>query len=156
MDWGPSQSNIDPDTIPDNSAPDYMAKLREFHIKYGHYMAEVPHVPDGATIDLRMRLVQEECDEFMDACRTLIEGPFTITPQDGVTQVADALADILYVVFGSALAFGIPIGEIFTEVHRSNMSKSTEKNEYGKTIKGPNWSPPNIIQFIDTPNFGEE
>lgn len=67
-----------------------------------------------------------------------------------IYEVADALADILYVVYGTAAEFGIPIDEIFAEVHKSNMSKLGEdgKPVYrgdGKVLKGPNFKLPDII-----------
>ena len=58
-------------------------------------------------------------------------------------------ADLLYVVYGAAHAFGIPIDECFEEVHNSNMSKlgADEKPIYredGKVLKGPNFYEPNL------------
>jgi len=65
--------------------------------------------------------------------------------------VADGLADVLYVVIGTAVAYGIDIQEVFDEVHRSNLSKTVwdeeqqrytiEKDEFGKGIKPPTYSP---------------
>lgn len=34
------------------------------------------------------------------------------------------LADLLYVVYGTAVAFGLPIDAMFDEVHASNMTKN--------------------------------
>ena len=40
-----------------------------------------------------------------------------------MVEVADALTDLLYVVYGAGHAFGIDLDECFAEVHRSNLSK---------------------------------
>jgi predicted HAD superfamily Cof-like phosphohydrolase len=62
--------------------------------------------------------------------------------------VAHELADLLYVVFGTAVAFGIPIDEVFAAVARANMSKidsSTGKPfevDGGKVRKGPDYYDP--------------
>ena len=117
---------------------DYVAMLREFHTKYGHYIADRPKIPAINHVILRRRLIAEEAKEFDYAAST-----------GDLVEIADALADLLYVTVGSAIAFGIPIEEIFTEVHRSNMTKSTEMDEYGKTIKGPNFELPKIKEILD-------
>lgn len=72
--------------------------------------------------------------------------------------IADGLGDLLYVVFGTAAAFGINIQEVFDEVHRSNMTKPVwdeelqrwyiAKDEFGKGLKGPNYSPADISPII--------
>jgi predicted HAD superfamily Cof-like phosphohydrolase len=62
--------------------------------------------------ELRCALIEEEAAEFRAAV------------EDGdIVAVADAIADLLYVVYGAALTFGIPAHAVFTEVHRSNMTK---------------------------------
>src|SRR6056300_1010291 len=68
-------------------------------------------------------------------------------------EVSDALTDLLVVIYGAGHAFGIDLDQCFLEVHRSNMSKLGEDGkpiyrEDGKVLKGPNYSPPNIAQFL--------
>lgn len=115
---------------------DYLGMVKEFHTKYGHYTSPKPHSRlniSQETMLLRDRLIAEEIDEFASA----------VSP----TDIADALGDILYVVFGAALAYGIPINEVFAEIHRSNMTKSTLKDEFGKTIKGE-YEPARIAMIL--------
>jgi len=120
---------------------DYMAMLKEFHNKYNHHQSNKPCIPNELHIRmLRVKLIQEESQEFTNAAH------------DNIIEIADALADLLYVTFGTALTYGIPIDEVFTEVHRSNMTKSMEKDTKsikGKTIKGPNWEPPKIGEILE-------
>jgi predicted HAD superfamily Cof-like phosphohydrolase len=111
--------------------------VQEFHLKYGHPVAVGLCLPDDATLLLRSRLIVSEAAEFVDAASN----------GDGV-EMADALADILYVVYGTAVVLGIDLEKVFSEVHRSNMSKSTEKDAGGKTIKGPDYGPPDIAGVL--------
>jgi predicted HAD superfamily Cof-like phosphohydrolase len=130
---------------------DYVAKLEEFHKKYNHYTGSHAHVPPERIVELRCKLINEEMIElFNELNYDWIQG-IALSNKADLVEVADALGDILYVVFGTALAFGIDIDAVFTEIHRSNMTKSTETNNYGKTIKGPDWEPPNLKPII----FGE-
>lgn len=129
---------------------DYEGMLKQFHTKYGHYMSyELNHPPDDVIV-LREKLITEEAQEFYDASYRFHTDE---RPTPDLVEIADALADILYVTFGAALAYGIPIAEVFEEVHRSNMTKSMLKDEKsikGKTIKGPNWEPPRIKEILES------
>jgi predicted HAD superfamily Cof-like phosphohydrolase len=70
-----------------------------------------------------------------------------------INKLAKELADLLYVVYGTAAAYGIPIDDVYREVHRSNMSKLGEDGkpiyrEDGKVLKGPNYSPANVEKIL--------
>lgn len=86
-------------------------QVREFHKTYSQPIRTIPtiNVPERK---LRLDLILEEVKELQDALEA-----------DDIVEVADALGDIAYVVFGAALTFGIPLDEIIDEIHRSNMSK---------------------------------
>ena len=103
-------------------------------------------LPDKQTQKLRVRLIQEELTELIQALAT-----------DDEVEVADALTDILYVTYGAGHAFGIDLDKCFQEVQDSNMSKlgSDGKpiyNESGKVMKGPNYFEPNLTQYLNTKN----
>ena len=71
-----------------------------------------------------------------------------------LNEVADALTDILYVTYGAGCAYGIDLDKCFKEVQRANMSKLGKDgkpiyNEKGKVMKGPNYSAPNLKQFVE-------
>ena len=87
------------------------------------------------------RLMLEELVEFYDA-------------QSQVERL-DALLDLQYFLDGTFLAYGFDKVKdaAFVEVHRSNMSKLFEDGkprfrEDGKVLKGPNFSPPDLMQFL--------
>lgn len=112
---------------------DYTNMLRAFHEAFGHYMQNRPgpHIPPE-TVFLRKRLVAEECGELFEAMNA-----------HDIVEIADALADLLYVTFGTAVAYGIPIDEVFDAVHQSNMAKlGGGKDADGKSLKPPGWRPP--------------
>ena len=91
---------------------------------------------------LRVSLINEELEEFKEAIKN-----------DDLKEVADALTDILYVTYGAGFAYGINLDKCFREVQRANMSKLGDDgkpiyNEKGKVMKGPNYSEPNLKEFV--------
>lgn len=98
-------------------------------------------VPDEVKA-LRCALIEEEAGEFREALEA-----------GDIIEVADAIADLLYVVYGAARTFGIPVREVFAEVHRSNMTKLDDNGEPilradGKLMKGPDFSPPELLPIL--------
>ena len=93
--------------------------------------------------DLRLSLIEEELVELKEAIEN-----------KNLTEVADALTDILYVTYGAGHAFGINLDECFDEVQKSNMSKlgidgKPIFNDKGKVMKGPNYFKPNFSKLIE-------
>ena len=91
---------------------------------------------------LRISLISEELEELKKAIK-----------DNNILEVADALADILYVTYGTGHAFGIDLDKCFNEVQASNMSKLDLNgkpifNEHGKVMKGPNYFKPDLSQFL--------
>ena len=117
-------------------------KVKNFMTIYGQEVKESASFPDENIIKLRLKLIKEELEELEQALN-----------DKNLLEVADALTDILYVTYGAGHSFGINLDACFKEVQRSNMSKLDENgkpiyNEYGKVMKGPNFSKPNLKQFI--------
>ena len=115
----------------------------DFMEAFGQEVEIQPTWPDFNTRELRVDLIQEEVDELVEA----------IANKDMV-EIADALTDILYVVYGSGHTFGIDLDECFTEVHASNMSKLGEdgtpiKAENGKVMKGPGFFAPDLESILN-------
>ena len=91
---------------------------------------------------LRISLISEELEELKQAIS-----------EKNLTEVADALTDILYVTYGAGHAFGIDLDKCFDEVQNSNMSKLDENgkpiyNEAGKVMKGPSYFKPDLSKFL--------
>ena len=101
-----------------------------------------PVFPEEHIQKLRVDLIEEELDELQ----------LGIDNQD-IVEVADALTDLLYVVYGAGHAFGIDLDECFQEVHQSNMSKLGEdgrpiKREDGKVLKPDTYFPPDLKSVL--------
>lgn len=109
----------------------------------GQEVKSLPEFPNDDTVMLRVDLIEEELAELLIAIEN-----------SNITNVADALADLLYVVYGTGAAFGINLNDVFKEVHDSNMSKvlpdgSVLKREDGKILKPEGYFPPNINKILD-------
>ncbi len=94
---------------------DCLNQVAEFHRTFKHPILEIPQIPSKQRSDLRVSLIAEELKELQEAI-----------DNNDIVEVADALADIQYVLAGAILEFGL--GEkfraLFDEVQRSNMSKA--------------------------------
>jgi len=115
--------------------------VREFHERFGLTRNPRPTVPSGNVHRLRTLLIDEELAEFRNAGEA----------QD-LVGVADALADMLYAVYGAAVEYGIDLEPVFMEIHRSNMSKGGQAcgcRPDGKVLKGLGYRPPNVREVIE-------
>lgn len=115
----------------------------DFMEVFGQDVKDVPDFPDLATQELRYELIKEELIELREAMDS-----------EDIVEVADALTDILYVVYGAGHAYGIDLDCCFAEVHASNMSKLGEDGrpiyrEDGKVLKGPKYFEPNLEYVLD-------
>jgi predicted HAD superfamily Cof-like phosphohydrolase len=108
-----------------------------FHRAFGLPRGTAPALPDQAVRNLRRNLLAEEWQEYL-----------TAESEDDIVEIADALADMIYIACGTAVAYGIPLDKVFAEVHRSNMAKLVDgkviRREDGKVLKPANWSPPDV------------
>ena len=119
-----------------NDLPDLtpQSMVERFHRLFDIVVQQKPGLVDERTRLLRERLIQEEFDELKQAMA-----------QEDLPAIAKELADLLYVVYGTAVSYGIDMGPVFSEVHRSNMSKvGGYKREDGKWVKPPSYSPASI------------
>jgi predicted HAD superfamily Cof-like phosphohydrolase len=125
---------------------DIAAAVAEFHAASSLPVRQAPSAEiDHALARLRVALLEEEVGEFVAA-----------SEQGDLVGIADALADIVYVVYGTALTYGIDLDEVLREVHRSNMSKLGRDgkpliSDDGKVLKSETYFPPNIASALGLP-----
>lgn len=120
--------------------------VKEFHEVFKIGSREIPEgkIPEAEYL-LRHKLMQEENDEYLEACR-----------RGDLVEIADALGDKMYILFGSILKHGLQykIEEIFDEIQKSNMSKLDENGrpifrEDGKIMKSKNYFKPDIQKILE-------
>lgn len=138
-------------------------QVRAFHEAFGVPVLDRPQVPSDERVRLRLRLVAEEFFELLTAAndrtahewvnaairnaRWAVDDAINGIDAAGVnlTEFADALGDLDYVIEGTRLEFGIDGGPIADEIHRANISKvGGPIREDGKQLKPPGWTPPDI------------
>ena len=120
---------------------DKIQAVKEFHKAFKLDYLEQPKANIGLEKNkLRFNLMREENEEYLEAANN-----------NDITEVADALGDMLYILCGTIIEHGMQhkIDEIFNEIQSSNMSKlGADGNpiyrEDGKVLKGPNYFKPDI------------
>jgi len=122
----------------------------KFHKKFGCVRNDDPSLLMEADFKVRHALMEEENQEYLEACE-----------ESDIIGVADALGDKLYILLGTIVSHGMQhiIGDIFEEIHRSNMSKLDEdgnpiingengvldeEKPLGKVLKSENYSKPDL------------
>ncbi|MDO5728934.1 MAG: GNAT family N-acetyltransferase [Actinomycetaceae bacterium] len=140
------------------------ALVHQFHEVYGLpiKLGQRPDV-DIDRVHMRMGLISEEYAELVGAvygrgARDIIERAQTeaVAGDDGTRDTiesADALADLIYVVYGMALETGIDLDAVLDEVQASNLSKLGADGkpiyrEDGKVLKGPGFFNPHIARAL--------
>ena len=116
-------------------------EVKKFQTAVGQNVSEVPQFPDENERVLRRKLLKEEVEEYFDG-----------EDKDDLENVAKELADIIYIVCGTAASYGIPLDRVFNEVHRSNMEKLVDgkvvRRDDGKILKPEGWTAPDIKSVL--------
>jgi predicted HAD superfamily Cof-like phosphohydrolase len=112
-----------------------------FHAAFGLVARDrpTPLPPDLAR--QRQVLLEEETAEVADAVR-----------RGRLDEIARELADVVYVAYGTALAYGIDLDAVLAEVHRANMSKLGEDGRPvirdGKVMKSASFRAPQVADVL--------
>lgn len=116
-------------------------EVQEWMKKAGQECPDKPTIASEEVAYLRYKLINEEFTELQ-----------TGMDLEQLVTIADAIGDLLYVVLGTAVAYGIDMEPVWHEIHRSNMTKfiDGQRREDGKWIKGPSYSPANLRPIIET------
>lgn len=119
--------------------------VKKFHDAFGLDVSEHKIANLGMAKNLlRYKLMREENEEYLEAANN-----------NDMTEVADALGDMLYILCGTIISHGMQhkIEEVFDEIHRSNMSKLGSDGqpiyrEDGKVLKGPKYFKPDLDKIL--------
>lgn len=116
-----------------------MALVREFHEKFGLPIGSGWF--DGGERRLREALLSEEHGEYLEA-----------EDRDEFEAIADALGDMVSVIYGTALSYGIDLDAVLAEIHRSNMTKERDpamQYPAKNIVKGEGYEPPNLRPILE-------
>lgn len=118
------------------------SQVKQFNTTYKKEMSDKPRLPTEPEATLMNNLILEELQELNEAMDS-----------GNLIEIADAVADIIYVTAQQASLIGLPIDALLREVQRSNLSKLGADGkpifrEDGKVLKGPNFSEPDIAGVL--------
>jgi len=157
--WFGPEEHLPP--IPNPRDPE--ALVRQFHLTYNLPIATGPANVAIDRVHMRMSLIAEEFAELVGAIygdaaeHAILQAVAAARAADDgrrdTVGAADALADLIYVVYGMALETGIPLDEVLRAVQRSNLSKLGEDGRPiyrpdGKVLKGPGFFEPRIAEVL--------
>ncbi|MCQ9385093.1 MazG nucleotide pyrophosphohydrolase domain-containing protein [Brevibacterium moorei] len=150
----------------------YVEAARKFALASGQACETTPVMPTPADGGLAMELVEEEYDEVLAAIEKI--DSYAYEERKGMTfyegcpaphipvaphlhaELADGIADLIFVLIRAAQTFGIDIEAVCDTVASSNLSKinpdtgEVPKRDDGKVLKGPQWidDKPLILSII--------
>lgn len=117
---------------------DWVENVLEFHKKFRPAMiGATPAAPAVDVGHLRMRFVREEFGELEDAFA-----------EHDIPEMADAIADLIYVLIGQAITYGIDIRPVWDAVHAANMAKTAGTRADDKVQKPPGWVAPDVAAIL--------
>lgn len=116
-------------------------KIKDFHNACDVDIRTEPGLPAGEVRKLRIALLKEEFEEYLEGEKN-----------NDIVEIADALGDMLVIIFGTSLSYGIPLDKVFNEIHVSNMTKVINgkviRRMDGKIMKPASYEPPNIEKIL--------
>jgi predicted HAD superfamily Cof-like phosphohydrolase len=116
----------------------FFRDVLDFHRKFAQVIGapeeQKARIGSQELVKFRLSLIKEELSELEEALEA-----------GDLVETADALADLIYVTIGTAIAFGIDLRPVWYEVQKSNMAKEGGATRAdGKLLKPAGWKPPNI------------
>lgn len=127
--------------------------VAEFHIATNDAV-DVPRNKWTTTLlNHRVRLIREEVFELLEELETAATLD-TLPSRNAAERILKELADVQYVISGTAVSLGLDLELAFQRVHESNMSKldpytrTVARDGRGKVLKGPHYKPPCLEDLI--------
>jgi predicted HAD superfamily Cof-like phosphohydrolase len=122
--------------------------VKEFHQKFDIIVNDRPTHLTKRKLQERVECMQEELNEFKDACEK----------QDLAAQ-ADALVDLVYFAKGTAVMLGLPWQDLWDDVHSANMEKVRGVGPRGHAVdcvKPAGWIPPQTAVILKDAGYNRE
>ena len=124
-----------------------MKRVREFHEKM-ELAIDQPYSKE--LMDFRLKLLFEEIQELASAALDIETTTNTEERNVMMQDLLKEMCDVVYVIKGMAVSFGMDFDKAFELVHKSNMSKlPLIKDATGKVQKGLNYEPPVLEGLIN-------
>lgn len=128
----------------------FFTNVQEFHEAMELDRGETdfrPHLLAPGVMAKRLDFLAEELEELLDAVK-----------RESVPSIADAIADAIYILLGTAVMMQLPFQDIWNAVHSSNMQKrpanpgevggGNERPYAQKVTKPEGWKPPDILTIL--------
>ena len=115
-----------------------------FHKLFGVPIAPHPTIPPEERLEFRRKFIQEEVDELAGAM-----------DEENFAEILDGIVDLIYVLLGMAIEYGLPVNEGWDEVHTSNMRKVGPDGkpimsvDGQKILKPSGWVRPDLQRLIN-------
>lgn len=117
----------------------------DFQRKFELPQQELPSILPNELLEFRTKFLQEELNEFKEACE-----------KNDVVLAMDALIDLVYVAFGTAHMMNVPFYEAWQHVHAANMRKvrakkveDSKRNSTFDVIKPEGWINPHEMLCVE-------
>lgn len=132
-----------------------LTKIAHAQSDVANFMIEVKGLTLSLEPDIPVTLVRNLCaalirEEAQETYLALERAPDALEALDVLVEVADGLADLIYVCLYTANAYGIDMEPVWNEVQRTNMAKKGgPMSPTGKQLKPAGWEPPNIKAILE-------
>jgi len=118
---------------------DWQNDVKLFHEKFGAVVGNINAPVAPEVKELRKRLIEEEHMELQHAIDV-----------NNYDYIAKESADLIYVILGTMVSYGIDINPVWDAVQASNMAKvGGATRSDGKVLKPEGWQPPDIRKILD-------
>lgn len=120
---------------------DVIESVRRWQEACGDIHPSSPEFPPPKLTNLRIKLLEEEFDEYLAA-----------EEAGDMVGIADGLGDMIYVIVGTALHYGIPLDRVMEEICTSNDTKVVNgkimRRADGKIMKPSSYVKPNLREIL--------
>lgn len=156
------QGRVDPKVLLGSAPAELVSEFHQVYEMPNKVLTREEPTLDIERLPMRMALIKEEMVELVgavygEAAESMLQNAFESLPDEenrDLVETADALADLVYVIYGMALETGIDLDAVLAEVQSSNLSKldadgSVIRRADGKILKGPNFQEPRIAEVLN-------
>jgi len=157
-----------PDLISRIHAFNPVVDIALFHQKFGLDYESGPRALPGDMEDFRIKFMQEELDEYVEAMKNYhntanqIALPGYQSPEslEHLEKAFDGLLDLAYVLLGTAYLHGFPFIKGWERVHAANMAKirATDSSQSKRgsvldVVKPQGWKAPVLIDLLKDSSY---